>query len=637
MKLTYRLLFISFLWQTLLFAQKNTDKSLSLQSNIDSINQVAFKLKNRHIDSALTLILLTRNLSDEINYKKGLSYSYFIEAGIYQHMGYGKRALSIYLQSLNISESINDSLGIAKANQQIANSLYESKKYIEARILFKNSLTIFYSLNEIEDVINIKNSLGLIELKLNKIHAADSLFKTALNKSEEINYQYGKKKALFNLGLLNSQQNNFKIAEPFFQSSLNINNELGDSYGIASDKIQIASLFQRNNNCAKAINLSSEAYFLSKKINALELAIDASISLKNCYAILKKYEQSIQWQDTIISIQKTMSVSDKNFAVDFINVLKNEQVKQIEYEKKLSAAKANSKMQVVIIIITLIAFLIVLFVSILWYRNYRKAEYIGHELLQKSELINSNSVALQNLNEQIVLQNKNLEESNLMKDRLITIISHDLRHPLVNTKSLIEVIYNKFVSGEETIGLLNQLDKQYLKSISMLDNLLFWIRSKINGVQIDKKRVPLFQFSENIIHEFLSSLLEKNIEVVNTISEELFVYADVEMLKIVLRNLISNSIKFTLPKGEIKISAEVFQESVHIYITDNGLGITRENLEKIKNNKHFTNKGTNNETGSGFGLLLCKDLITAQSGKLEINSVPHQGTTFTITLPFVEV
>ncbi len=103
-----------------------------------------------------------------------------------------------------------------------------------------------------------------------------------------------------------------------------------------------------------------------------------------------------------------------------------------------------------------------------------------------------------------------------------------------------------------------------------------------------------------------------------------------------MRYLISNALKFTPIKGEIKLSAEVFNDNVHIYVSDNGLGISRDNLEKIKKNKHFTNKGTNNESGSGFGLLLCKDLISAQSGKLEINSIPNQGTTFTITLPYFE-
>lgn len=619
-----------------MFAQTNGNNISGIIRNIDSLNQLAFNIKKSNADSALSIILFTRNLSDEINYKSGVASSLLVEAGIYQQMGYDKKALSIYLEQLHISESANDSLNIARANQQIANSLVEANKLNQARSLFKKSITFYYALSKIEDVINIKNSLGLIELKLNNYKSADSIFQIALQQSIGKMYKYGQKKALFNLGLLNKKQGKLIIAEEYFEKSLFINESIRDSYGIISDKIELASIYLYNKEYKKAIQFSLHAYQESKKINMFELSLESAKILKNCFLKTNNLKGAIQWQDSIINTQKLISVNDKNFAFDFINVLKTEQEKQLESEKKLLAANSSSKMQTIIIAIVFVAFVVVLLVSILWYRNYKKAESIGYELLQKSEIINSNAVSLQDLNEQIVSHNSHLEETNKMKDRLITIISHDLRHPLVNTKSLIELIYNKYISGEETISLLNQLDAQYQKNISLLDNLLFWIRSKINGIQIVKKRLQLYQFSESVIAENLSALLEKNISIINTISEEIFVHADVEMLKIVLRNLISNSLKFTPLKGEIKLAAEIFNNSVHIYISDNGLGISRENLEKIKSNKHFTNKGTNNESGSGFGLLLCKDLILAQSGKLEINSVPNQGTTFTVTLPYLD-
>lgn len=636
MKIIYRFLIVSFFCQKLLFAQTNGNNISGIIRNIDSLNQLAFNIKKSNADSALSIILFTRNLSDEINYKSGVASSLLVEAGIYQQMGYDKKALSIYLEQLHISESANDSLNIARANQQIANSLVEANKLNQARSLFKKSITFYYALSKIEDVINIKNSLGLIELKLNNYKSADSIFQIALQQSIGKMYKYGQKKALFNLGLLNKKQGKLIIAEEYFEKSLFINESIRDSYGIISDKIELASIYLYNKEYKKAIQFSLHAYQESKKINMFELSLESAKILKNCFLKTNNLKGAIQWQDSIINTQKLISVNDKNFAFDFINVLKTEQEKQLESEKKLLAANSSSKMQTIIIAIVFVAFVVVLLVSILWYRNYKKAESIGYELLQKSEIINSNAVSLQDLNEQIVSHNSHLEETNKMKDRLITIISHDLRHPLVNTKSLIELIYNKYISGEETISLLNQLDAQYQKNISLLDNLLFWIRSKINGIQIVKKRLQLYQFSESVIAENLSALLEKNISIINTISEEIFVHADVEMLKIVLRNLISNSLKFTPLKGEIKLAAEIFNNSVHIYISDNGLGISRENLEKIKSNKHFTNKGTNNESGSGFGLLLCKDLILAQSGKLEINSVPNQGTTFTVTLPYLD-
>lgn len=268
--------------------------------------------------------------------------------------------------------------------------------------------------------------------------------------------------------------------------------------------------------------------------------------------------------------------------------------------------------------------------------NYYKARKYALELREKNKLIEDHSRSLAILNEKILGQNAALEEDNDLKNKLLSVISHDLRHPLTNTKSILDLVNMKLVSNEEAQPLFAQLEAQYGRSINLLDNLLYWIKNQIHGSYMQREDVKLHRLVVHIIDEQKMPLQRKRLEVFNNIDEQLEWHCEREILRIILRNLFTNAIKFTEPGGWIKFGAELSGDKLQISVEDNGVGMDAQTLQKVSAENHYTSRGTNDEEGSGLGLMLIRDLIKSINGNLLVDSEPGKGSLFTLEINDVD-
>jgi len=229
-----------------------------------------------------------------------------------------------------------------------------------------------------------------------------------------------------------------------------------------------------------------------------------------------------------------------------------------------------------------------------------------------------------------------LKELNATKDKLFSIIGHDLAGPLGSFKSLVEYMISDFdLSDTKTIiEYLNIMQKSANSTYDLLENLLAWAKSQRNEIIYAPDKVEIKKIVSLTIDLFVELTKIKEILLIDNIPEKTIVFADKNMLMTVLRNLISNAIKFT-PKGkQIHIFAERTDNEYVITIKDEGTGIKSENLSKLfKNNEHFSTFGTNGEKGTGLGLLLCKDFVEKHGGKIWVESEVNKGSSFKFTLP----
>jgi len=242
---------------------------------------------------------------------------------------------------------------------------------------------------------------------------------------------------------------------------------------------------------------------------------------------------------------------------------------------------------------------------------------------------------LKHAHDKISRQAERLRELNATKDKMFSVISHDLRAPLGGIKSMLDLIYedkarNKQVSAQSLDSLKNAADQTY----NLLENLLYWSRSQRGKLDHNPEVVNLYDLViENL--ELLQTMSDnKKIRLENQVDENLHVVADRNMIKTVLRNLIINAIKFTYEKGRITLSSEKRNGQVEISVSDTGIGIQKHNLQKILDNKaYYTTFGTRREKGSGLGLNLCIDFVRRNNGDLFIDSEYKKGSSFTFTLP----
>jgi signal transduction histidine kinase len=180
---------------------------------------------------------------------------------------------------------------------------------------------------------------------------------------------------------------------------------------------------------------------------------------------------------------------------------------------------------------------------------------------------------------------------------------------------------------------LLQLETQYMGTTSLLDNLLFWLKGQMAGKNLDRSNVVLYQLVKGLEDEHRMLLVRKHIHFKNELLPQVAIYADKEMIRIVLRNLISNAIKFTPDYGSIQVKAEQTETASIIYVEDTGIGMSPETIERVNAKQYYTTAGTSMEKGSGFGLMLCSDLINRHDGSLTIESMPGKGSRFIIQLP----
>jgi PAS domain S-box-containing protein len=225
-----------------------------------------------------------------------------------------------------------------------------------------------------------------------------------------------------------------------------------------------------------------------------------------------------------------------------------------------------------------------------------------------------------------------LQELNELKDRLFSIISHDLRSPLVSLMNILNMANAGNVSDEEFKSILPTLSKNIGYTSGLVENLLHWSKSQLAGTVINQVHFDIRGYVVDIINSFGKAANDKGISLQNNITSPTRVYADTDMVKAVLRNLISNAIKFCSRGDKITLSAEIISNKATIWVTDTGVGITPENIDKLFGTSNFTTRGTTNEQGTGLGLLLCKDFVEKNGGSIGVESKQGEGSRFYFTL-----
>ena len=244
--------------------------------------------------------------------------------------------------------------------------------------------------------------------------------------------------------------------------------------------------------------------------------------------------------------------------------------------------------------------------------------------------------ARREVEEKLKANEKILKELNADKDRFMSILAHDLRSPFNSLLGLSEILSKNIHKYDifKIESLAKNINRTAQSSFNLLDNLLMWTRSQSGKIPFDPKLVKFASICTEILEVFKPIAYEKSITINYFSADDITIFADVDMLKTVLRNLISNAIKFSNHGGRINVYAEEYQFKITITVSDSGIGISQEIAPKLFNNYHgHSTKGTANESGTGLGLLLCKEFIEKHSGKIWVESEKGLGSEFKFTLP----
>lgn len=241
--------------------------------------------------------------------------------------------------------------------------------------------------------------------------------------------------------------------------------------------------------------------------------------------------------------------------------------------------------------------------------------------------------AIADQNVQIISQKEELERLNEQKNKLFSIMAHDLRSPLASIQNYMDMLLNMDINTEERRFIENGLLEHTNNTAAMLSNMLSWSQMQMNGVRLKKTRVNLGKCINETLRIEKTTAINKNIHLVIDIHEGIMVFTDVIIVEIVIRNLVTNALKFTPRGGKILIQGIDEPQRFYIKVQDNGLGISEEQQKALFKLSAKTTSGTNNEKGIGLGLMLCKEFIMLLGGDIEFETQEGIGSTFTVSFP----
>jgi signal transduction histidine kinase len=244
---------------------------------------------------------------------------------------------------------------------------------------------------------------------------------------------------------------------------------------------------------------------------------------------------------------------------------------------------------------------------------------------------------LEEFNQLLLKSQKRLKATNQTKDKFFNIIAHDLKGPFTSFIAITDTLSNDAdkIDEQKKIHFIKSLNKSALYLESLLDNLLQWARSQSGTLEVNPRCVNIADAVNQNLKIISFNAQNNQIELINEIEEHTRAFADPNLLNTVLRNLISNAVKFSTKGGQVLIKAKKSSnDKIYISIRDQGIGIAKEDINKLFRIDVSTKTiGESTEKGTGFGLILCKDFIEKQGGNIDVESILGKGSTFSFSLP----
>jgi signal transduction histidine kinase len=263
-------------------------------------------------------------------------------------------------------------------------------------------------------------------------------------------------------------------------------------------------------------------------------------------------------------------------------------------------------------------------------------------ILNKNKVLNQMNIEIKRQAEEITekarlleQQKTELAELNQLKNKLFSVISHDLKTPMYALRNLFRNIHQFNLPAEEVKELIPDVLTDLNYTISLMENLLEWSKSQMHSNHVKAQEVNISRLITDVLQLLRLQAEAKQICLNFQHVETASVLADKDMIHLVLRNLISNAIKFTPIGGKIEVGINELPLFIEVYVEDSGIGISKEALQRIKENNFYTTNGTASESGTGLGLMLCTEFLAKNGGQMQIESKPGEGSTFSFTLPVV--
>ncbi|MGQ7871267.1 tetratricopeptide repeat-containing sensor histidine kinase [Sunxiuqinia sp. sy24] len=490
------------------------------------------------------------------------------------------RSLEFYLESFRLDSLLHNEKGLLSSYINLGISYQTLKEFDLSRLNYEKAYQLAQKQQDSLLLVHVLNNRGTLEYDLKNYSESLIYYQQALDLYSVANDREGVAFAKNNMGLVHLDLKHYTKARDCFQEALKIANDL-DLYSFSKDVFGNLSIYyEQTGNYKKAF----EYYH---KYNLVYDSLLGDTQNK----MIRKLETQYQFERKQREILELKELTTQ--------------------QQELLSDTRNIQGYLYVIIILVVIFLAILFFLL------RKEKSLARELQEKT---------------------KELKTLNVSKDRFFSVIAHDLKNPfnaLVSYTNLLRFDFDSF-SKEELSQIITDMNDASEQGFALLENLLYWTRSQTNRIKVYKTFFKLNRIVDDVISLANPNLTTKSQTVKVDIEDDLQVFADKDMIATVIRNLVFNSIKFSYANAEIRVEGKKAGNSILVSVIDQGVGIAADKLQRFFNcEENTTTAGTAGETGSGLGLIICREFIEKNDGLIWVESEVGKGATFRFSVPYV--
>lgn len=528
----------------------------------------------------------------------------------YIAMGDFAPAIDHYKKAILFYEKSHSLYYMANSVVELGSTFYRLKDYQVAEQYLQRALSIRKSLADTVGMLHVYQRLGQTATALSHHQQALQYYQEAASLNAKLKDSASLSILLFGMGTVLMNQKKYPQALTHYRRALALDQHFKQQHLLNGDLIGISRAFLNLNQLD-----SAKQYADAAMVSAAKGSLEYQQLVEELQSQIS--EQKGDYAAALQHFKKFHHLHDSIYTNNAQAKLKEEQVRQniVDYQKQKEQAEReatllNSRNQLYLALA--LAFLAIILIG-------------GYLLLQ-----------LRKAQHQLKAQNLQLQQLNSTKDKFFGIIAHDIRSPMVALEDVGEqmAFYVKQQRTDKLERLADRVDKTTRQLNNLLDNLLSWALLQQGIIPYRPQSISITQTASEVLDLFEDNAQAKNVALENHIAKDLNVYADANTFQAILRNLLSNAIKFTPAGGKVSISTELAGDQVFIHINDTGTGIAAEKLEKLFSIDKSSEKGTAGEKGTGLGLMLVKELVALNKGKVEVVSKLNEGSSFTISLPF---
>ena len=654
-----------------------------------TLDRLESQLKGADNDSVrfVTLVLLSNEVeySDYSQCRLYADEAFAIASQLQADWAYGKiylrlafletmegdyaEALSYDLQSMEIYKKNKDSVNLAKAFIDVGSDYRDMGDYDEAYFYLTQSFLIAGNHRNVPDrqdslimaialhnIGTVFTQLGQFDLALQHLrlsekisyavddtdgpaYTADEVGELFLKKKD---YVQAEKNLLaaealahklkirvllprtqYHLANLYLDKGEFVKSTTYFDSVIGQQAIVHNRFGIAECELGKGKVLARSGNYSAAMKLFESSMAASIKLNAKNLTLSCYSEMATLFELMKNYQQALNFlrqhealRDSIFS-KSTMEKLLKD-QIRFETVYKDLEIVALSEvrQEQQSAIKRQELVQNILVVVAVLSITLLYTV----YRSSRRRKRINMLLLEHQNEIKKRSVELHQLNQ--------------VKDKFFSVISHDLRSPMNALAGVLNLLDKQNISPQEFSELTQTIRVQFNHTRTLINNLLDWTILQMDKFSIHQEQINLHAAVEESFDSMRNLYPKKNIRMENQVDANAVGYADPNILNLVLRNLILNAIKFTESGGKIEVKAYPQGSALVVSVSDNGIGIKPESKQFLfEKTSGYSTRGTANEKGTGLGLILCKEFVEKNGGKIWMQSELGKGSTFFFTVP----